>query len=422
MRGSARRPWENDAGLKSLPDLAEQARRLPAKGLLVFRWLTLAWIVVLAATGSAGGYRPAVTWVAIAVIALWTAWLTRRDTLRPLELGIDLVLGAGLILVAGLVARPGAIDSGPSIATYYPVCAAAAWGLARGPGGGLFAAGMLTVALALARQLNETSIVLLQGRHIAAIVNGAIGYLLAGGVIGGFSRLVDRTAQAVEDAMGEALREQSQVSRLKERESLARQIHDSVLQALALVHKRGRELAGTGAPSAAAVMELAELARQQELSLRSLILKAPERPAPGQASLMEVLGPVVNAVNGVLVDLSVVGTIWLRRRMAEEIAAAVKEALANVVEHAQATRASVFADDEDGTVVVSVRDDGKGFTLDEPALRAANKAGILRSMKGRIEEMGGSIHITSTPQRGTEVEFRIPVAGASPRDRSEDAR
>lgn len=396
--------------MKSLPDVAEQARRLPAKGLLVFRWLSLTWIVVLAATGSAGQFRPVVTWVAIAVLVLWTAWVTRRSTLNNVELGIDLALGAGLILVAGIAARPGAIDSGPSLATYFPVCAAAAWGLARGPGGGLLAAGVLAVALALARPLNDTSLVLLQGRHVAAYANSAIGYLLVGLVIGGFSRLVDQMAQSVEDAMGEALREQSQLSRLRERESLARQIHDSVLQALALVHKRGRELASTGSPSAAEVLELAELARHQELSLRALILKAPQRHAPGQASIREVLEPAANATTGVAVNLSVVGTILVRRREAEEIAAAVREALANIVKHAEATRASVFVEQEDGLLVVSVRDDGKGFTLDEPALRAANKAGILRSMKGRIEDMGGSIHISSAPGRGTEVEFRIPAS------------
>lgn len=405
--------------MKSLPDIAEQARRLPAKGLLVFRWLSLAWVVVLAASGSAGQYRPALTWAALAVLVAWTAWVTPRSALRRGELAVDLALGAGLILVAGLAVRPGAIDAGPSLATYYPVCAVAAWGLAGGPWGGAIAAAVLTVALAVARPLNGTSLVLVHGRHIAAVANSAIGYLLVGVVIGGFSRLVDRTAQAVEEAMGDALREQSQLSRMRERESLARQIHDSVLQALALVHKRGRELAATGAPSPEAVMELAELARQQELSLRSLILKAPERAAPGQASLREVLEPAVRALdgapNGVPVDLSVVGTIWLRRRVADEVAAAVREALANVARHAQATRASVFADEEDGTLVVSVRDDGRGFVLDEAALAAANKAGILRSMKGRLEEMGGSILITSTPHLGTEVEFRLPLAPTSSR-------
>lgn len=398
--------------MQSLPEVAEQARRIPARGLLAFRWLSLAWIVVLVASGAAGRYRPVLSWAAIAVLLAWGAWVTPRQTLRPLELWIELAIGAGLIVVAGLVARPGALDAGPSLASLYPVVAAAAWGLARGPVKGVAAGMVLSVALLVARLLNNASLAH-PSIHFASLGNSAIGFLLAGGVIGGFSRLVDRTAAALESAMGGALREQAQLSRLKERESLARQIHDSVLQALALVHKRGRELAASGSVSPADVAELAELARQQEISLRTLILREPQRSVPGQVLLRDALEPVVNSValsDAKLMDtnLSVVGTIWLARRQADELAAAVKEALANVVEHAQASRAAVFAEQEDGVLTVSVRDDGRGFVLDEPALRAANKAGILRSMKGRVEDLGGTIRITSAPGRGTEVEFRIP--------------
>lgn len=393
--------------MQSLPEVAEQARRIPARGLLAFRWLSLSWIVVLVASGAAGRYRPLLSWAAIAVVVAWGAWVTPRQALQPLELWIELAMGAGLIVVAGLVARPGALDNGPSLASLYPVVAAAAWGLARGPVKGVAAGVVLSAALLASRLLNNASLAH-PTIHFASLGNSAIGFLLAGGVIGGFSRLVDRTAQALEGAMGGALREQAQLSRLKERESLARQIHDSVLQALALVHKRGRELAASGTVSPADVAELAELARQQEISLRTLILREPQRSVPGQVLLRDVLEPAVNAVALIDTNLSVVGTIWLARAQADELAAAVKEALANVVEHAGASRAAVFAEQEDGVLSVSVRDDGKGFVLDEAALKAANKAGILRSMKGRVEDLGGTIRITSAPGRGTEVEFRIP--------------
>jgi signal transduction histidine kinase len=110
------------------------------------------------------------------------------------------------------------------------------------------------------------------------------------------------------------------------------------------------------------------------------------------------------------VSVSSVGPIWLARRQADELAAAVREALANVAEHAQASRAVVFADEEDGTVVVSVRDDGVGFSYDEARLRAEGKAGVLKSMKGRVEEMGGRMLIRAAPGGGTEIEFRAPKA------------
>ncbi|HEU5001382.1 MAG TPA: ATP-binding protein [Actinomycetota bacterium] len=391
--------------MKPLTEVADEARRIPAQGLLIFRWLSLAWVAVLAATGTAGTAHPVVTWSTIGVLLVWTAWLTRRPVQRPVELGIDLALGAALVLVGGIAKHPGGLDRGPSLGTLYPISAVVAWGLALGPYGGLGAGAAMSVAVVFARPLNG----LAATGHPAALLNSSIGYLLAGGVIGGFARLVDRTARGLEDAMSEALREQAQVVRLRERDNLARQIHDSVLQALALVHKRGRELAAAGPASPAAVAQLAELAHQQEVALRALVIREPAQRPPGFTSVRDALQPALGAAGTLPVDLGVVGTIWLKRRQAEEVAAAVSEALANVVEHAQATRVSVFAEQEDTVVLVSVRDDGRGFTFDEAALRAAHKAGILGSMKGRIEDLGGSISITSAPGRGTEVEFRLPA-------------
>jgi signal transduction histidine kinase len=60
-------------------------------------------------------------------------------------------------------------------------------------------------------------------------------------------------------------------------------------------------------------------------------------------------------------------------------------------------------------VVLSIRDDGRGFEYDEDGMRAAGKVGMLHSMKGRVEEMGGRMRVESTPGAGTEVEFRVPA-------------
>jgi signal transduction histidine kinase len=218
-----------------------------------------------------------------------------------------------------------------------------------------------------------------------------------------------RTAEQADRATQELVRERERAARLAERESLARQIHDSVLQALALVHKRGSELAATPAPSAEEVGRLADLAGQQEKTLRGLILREPQEPPAGQRSLRQALEAAALDVSGVPVGVSAVGPIWIARREADEIAAAVRQALANVAEHARASRATVFAEEEDGQVVVTVRDDGVGFSYDEAQLRAEGKAGVLKSMKGRIEELGGRMTISTPIGGGTEVEFRAPA-------------
>jgi signal transduction histidine kinase len=49
-----------------------------------------------------------------------------------------------------------------------------------------------------------------------------------------------------------------------------------------------------------------------------------------------------------------------------------------------------------------------GFEFHESKLREAGKAGILKSMKGRIDDLGGTMTITSGDGRGTEVEFMVP--------------
>ena len=74
----------------------------------------------------------------------------------------------------------------------------------------------------------------------------------------------------------------------------------------------------------------------------------------------------------------------------------------------------MFAERLDGEVVVSVRDDGIGFVLDEATLEREGKLGILKSMKGRIEELGGRMELRSAPGLGTDVEFHVPVERGGP--------
>jgi signal transduction histidine kinase len=88
--------------------------------------------------------------------------------------------------------------------------------------------------------------------------------------------------------------------------------------------------------------------------------------------------------------------------------AAVRQAIENVARHADATRATVFVDAANDVLTITIRDDGKGFVYDEEELRSAGKLGLLQSMKGRIEALGGEMSVESS-DRGTEIEFRVPL-------------
>lgn len=384
---------------------AQRARRALAVALVLFRWAALAWMAVLAITTRATLARPGVAWAAVGVAAAWTVFAAANTRTLRVSAWIELALALGLILVSGFVVADGAVVAGrPFFAASWPMAAVAAVAISRGPLGGVAAAVFVSVALLGARIVNGVGPADMTAVHWQGFANGAMTYLLAGGAIGLVSRLLDRSAAEYQVAIDEAMVARERAARLAERESLARQIHDSVLQALALVHKRGKELAATAGPEVGA---LADMAGEQEAALRSLILRAPEEVPSGTASLRHELEQVARAVVGLDVRVTAVGPVLVPAGWASELAAAAKQALDNVVEHAGASTATVFAEEDEGVVVVSIRDDGHGFTYDEEQLEADGKAGLLRSMKGRVMDLGGRMVVDSSP-RGTEIEFRVP--------------
>ncbi|HET7518409.1 MAG TPA: ATP-binding protein, partial [Actinomycetes bacterium] len=103
------------------------------------------------------------------------------------------------------------------------------------------------------------------------------------------------------------------------------------------------------------------------------------------------------------------GALWLPAGHVEELAAAVRQALDNVVEHAGASRVALFAEEDGGGVVLTVRDDGRGFAYDERRLLAEGKIGLAKSVKGRVEQLGGTMRLVSRPGAGTEIELRVPI-------------
>src|SRR6266511_6446344 len=282
------------------------------------------------------------------------------------------------------------------------------WGAAYGIRGALEITVLLGTALVFSRPINRIS--LTQKTQVLSLLNGVVNFLLAGGAAGVVSRHLDRSQVQLRSVIDQAIRERERAARLAERESLGRAIHDSVLQTLALVHKRGVELGRAASVPGTDVLKLADMAGDQERALRALILREPEEPPIGTASLRDALEEAGRVISAVSVTVSAVGPIWLPRREIEEIGAAVRQALENVVEHDEAHRADVFAEIDNAWVIVSVRDDGQGFVYNEQRLQAEGKAGMLKSMKGRIEELGGRMRVLSAPGVGTEVEFRIPAA------------
>src|SRR6185437_11316461 len=251
----------------------------------------------------------------------------------------------------------------------------------------------------------------LRREDIGVVINGVVLLFLAGAVVGHVARL----AAALEAEREHADRVEAAA---RERDRLARDIHDSVLQVLALVARRGAEAGGTAA-------EIGRLAGQQEAALRTLIGTSPagepartgagtaQSPArAGEADLRALLlacGTEKVTVSGPA------GAVMLRADVAVEVSAAVRAALDNVRRHCGGqARAWVLVEDEPDMVTVTVRDDGPGIPAGRlAAAAAAGRLGVSHSICGRLRDLGGAAEVSSVRGDGTEVTLRIPRAPAS---------
>lgn len=392
----------------------ERARRTLSGGVLIYRWVAYLWMLGLNVLSPGPFRRPILAWSGLAAAGALTVYMTlhrhrgRRDPLALLV--VDLALSTALIMMSGLVVGPTQVHVGNRLfyATAYPLSTALLWGATYGPIGALVSAGVLGTALVFSRPLNGVPLSTLSAAQILQLGNGVVTFLLAAGVAGAVARHLDRSTDQLRAAMDDAMRSREHAARLDQHRSIARTIHDSVLQVLALIHKRGLELAAHPPIPPDEMRRLAEMAGREEQELRTLILREPEDTPVGTESLRARLEAEARATTGVPVTVNALGAVFVPASVADALTSAVHQALDNVVEHAEASRAAVFAEIEDGWVVVSIRDDGKGFRYSEEQLRVEGKAGVLGSMKGRIEDLGGRMRILTAPGAGTEVEFRVP--------------
>ncbi|MFC9662871.1 MacS family sensor histidine kinase [Nocardia sp. NPDC127606] len=212
--------------------------------------------------------------------------------------------------------------------------------------------------------------------------------------------LAANTARRAQGQLERALRI---TAAAQERERLAREVHDGVLQVLAFIKRRGDEIGGPA-------QELARRAGEQEVALRVLLSEQAELPDSGSGEVD--LRPLLTAHATPKVSVATPGDpVLVGRVVAQEIAAAVNTALSNVSLHAGPdAKAYVLLEDTGDGLVVSVRDDGVGIATGRlEAAEAEGRMGVSRSIIGRIESLGGSAELlTEGEDLGTEWEFRIP--------------
>ena len=208
----------------------------------------------------------------------------------------------------------------------------------------------------------------------------------------------------------------------RERQRIARDLHDSVSQTLFSLglhagiarHEVARATLPTGSALPEAVAEMAALAQAALLEMRASIFDL-RGDAVGEQGLVTALAAHGAALT-VRHDVRVTVTgpedrLPLAPRVEELLFRIGQEAVTNAVKHSGSSQVSAAvsaAGGSGGQITLTVHDDGNGF---DPTVGFAGHLGLVM-MRSRTEEAGGTMVIESWPAAGTTV--RVTVRGGRP--------
>lgn len=357
--------------------------------LSAFRLAALLWACVGVALSTRHLERPEVAYVLLAVMVVVTAALTplpgRGPLLDPQSLAtvvFELAIGVIVLVGDGLVY---ADDRPQSLPWSWPAAGVMAAGIMFGTRAGLAAAVVTGMA-------SLTSEVVLLGRD--------------GGFVGAFSKLglwilAGTLAGYI---VAKLRRAETEISVVRAREEITRELHDGVLQTLAVIQRRSTDT------------ELAALARDQEHDLRGFLAGSPTTALAFEPRMHDLAARHERLYLACKVSVVVALDLPdMNPEISDAIAGAVGEALTNAGKHGNATTITIYAEPADEAfmdlpeqassahVVVSVKDNGSGFDSEQ----SVERIGLARSIRGRMADAGGHAQVTSAPGRGTEVELWI---------------
>ncbi|MFJ1883470.1 MacS family sensor histidine kinase [Streptomyces sp. NPDC088137] len=388
--------------------------------LTAYRILTMLYAVLLAVFGREKYDRP---WVAVAFLAVLVVWtlatlpkVSNATACTKRFLGADLTIALTGILLTPLADFEAQQMDGPTLPSIWTAGSVLAFAIKGGWRWAAFASSFVAVANIVER--GHPSRDTFHNVLLVWVASIAIGYVI-------------EVARASERTLARALEIEAAT---RERERLARDIHDSVLQVLAMVQRRGTALGGEAA-------ELGRMAGEQEVALRTLVssglvptTRVSEDAAEGavvrsvevddepseqaDCDLRALLAPHA----GSRVSFAEPGApVLLAPAAATELAAAVSAALDNVRVHAgENAQAWILVEDWPGEVIVTVRDDGPGIPDGRLAqAEGEGRMGVALSIRGRLRDLGGTAEVISVPGQGTEVELKVQKV---PRGKAGSAR
>ncbi len=207
-------------------------------------------------------------------------------------------------------------------------------------------------------------------------------------------------------------RDAERLSLYEDRERIARDLHDHVIQRL---YAAGMALSGTvpmiGKPDVEArVRKTVDAMDATIKDIRAAIFALQTHVEDQPPNLREAIVGLIDEtteVTGFAPSLRLGGKLshQVSSDAGEAMLSALREALSNAARHAQATRIEVSVDvDADGCLILRVIDDGVGIP------EGGRRSGLV-NLRTRAEKLGGELRLAAGPSgSGTELTWRVPAA------------
>jgi signal transduction histidine kinase len=217
------------------------------------------------------------------------------------------------------------------------------------------------------------------------------------------------------------LRDLNLMSAAEERARLSRDLHDGILQSLTGAALQLQALRATRADDPEMERELEAVAdllldEQRDLRFYTMELRADSEQSGGLPFDAQVdgLSDRLRRVWGLEVKLDPGTLTFVPRALEKDAYRLLQEALVNAVRHGRATEANIDIRSSNGDIVLTVSDNGSGFSFagEREWTQFSRGAGAPRSIAERLRALDGALIIRSAPS-GATLEMRLPRAHAT---------
>lgn len=210
--------------------------------------------------------------------------------------------------------------------------------------------------------------------------------------------------------LGEARANQERLALFQDRDRIARDLHDHVIQRLFAIGLSVQSIAAS-LPSSEPAARLIDIVGDLDETIREIrtaIFALRENQGPDR-SLRSAVMSVVSDVRPALQErpeVIFVGPLdtMVDAGLISHVGAVVREGLTNIARHAGATHAGVRVEATASELEVYINDDGHG-------MGDTRRRSGLDNLRRRAEEYGGALAITSAPGMGTSLSWTIPLGG-----------